>query len=176
MVLNQELDRYRRGVTPPDPPTALLGAWVDGAFRILAESDPSLAFVRKEDGSQTTVKHHNRIDIHETQQDVLVVLGKDAQGYDAIIELEAHAAGAVLETNPAAAGGGVSRLNDLSDVDTSGGATGDVLTQQSDGSFGMGTPVPLGKYRQFVYAITGSGTVLLVDGSGYPVTMLLDLE
>lgn len=40
----------------------------------------------------------------------------------------------------AAPAGGSLALNDLTDVDTAGGSTGDVLTQQGDGSFALETP------------------------------------
>ena len=52
------------------------------------------------------------------------------------LEVNEDALGAAALTDPVTS----ISLDDIQDIDTSGGTTGDVLTQQSDGSFAMETP------------------------------------
>lgn len=66
--------------------------------------------------------------------------------------------------------GGPVALDDLSDVDTAGGSTGDVLTQQGDGSFAL---EPAGGGSQPAGFSAPDGTTIIFDAPNYPYFMFL---
>lgn len=70
-----------------------------------------------------------------------------------------------------------SALAELTDVLLTSPADGDVLTYDSGAAKWVNEqPAPIGKYRQFVYEVSGGDFHFVIDVDGNPVMALQDLE
>lgn len=101
-TLTQAVADYTDSITPGRPEKGFLGAFVDGSFQTTVSTDPSLAWVRNERNQTTTAKHHGRVNLATTEENLPLDLYYDESGDFAILGYDRDQGGAVLQTYPSA--------------------------------------------------------------------------
>ena len=96
-TLDQAVNEFTEANTPEKPKDGFLGAFVAGSFQTTVTTDPSLTWMRDESNQTTTAKHHGRVNLAITDNNVPIQYYHDENGDLAIYGTSRDQGGAVYE-------------------------------------------------------------------------------